>query len=69
MPRYIANRDTWLSHECRLVKAGTEFETVFPKVKLADGKDVEMRLGENLSLVEEEKQSKGAKAKGGENLV
>ena len=36
-----------------MVKAGTEFETVFPKVKTADG-EVEMRLGESLRLIEPE---------------
>jgi hypothetical protein len=39
MPRYQAARDTWLSHENRLVKEGEEFETTFP-----DG----MKLGGNI---------------------
>lgn len=62
MPKYRALRDTWLSHECRLVKAGDEFTTTFPTVKV-DGKEVEMRLSDNLELVEGEK-PKG-KASGG----
>lgn len=54
MPKYIALRDTWLSHDNRLVKEGEQFETTFPKVKLPDGKEVDMRLGDNLQPVEEE---------------
>ena len=46
MPRYIALRDTWLSHECRLVKEGHEFTTEFPEG---------MKLSGNLQLVEDEK--------------
>lgn len=55
MPKYTAVRDTWLSHECRLVKAGETFETTFPK---ADGKP--MRLSDNLMLAKTEKEVKGA---------
>lgn len=44
MARYLATRDTWLSHECRLVKAGEEFDAEFP---------AHMKLGENLALVQE----------------
>ena len=46
--KYIANVDTWLSHECRMAKAGEEFETTFPKVKV-NGKEVDMKLGANIS--------------------
>jgi hypothetical protein len=46
MPRYVANRDTWLSHECRLVKEGVEFETTFPEG---------MKLSDNIELVESDK--------------
>jgi len=53
MPRYEALRDTWLGHENRLVRAGEQFETVFPQVKV-EGKLVDMRLGENLQLVPDE---------------
>lgn len=49
MPKYIALRDTWLSHESRKVSAGEEFETNFPKGP--DGKP--MVLGDNLKLVKE----------------
>lgn len=45
--KYIANVDMWLSHECRLVKAGDEFETTFPNG--ATGKP--MVLGDNLTEV------------------
>lgn len=48
MPKYIAKRDTWLSHESRMVREGDEFSTVFPEV---DGKP--MRLSDNLELVKE----------------
>jgi hypothetical protein len=54
MPRYIANRDTLLCHEGRVVKAGDIFETTFPKVKV-DGKEVDMKLSDNIELVKEGK--------------
>ena len=47
MAKYRALRDTWLSHECRTVKEGDEFETTFPLGP--DGKA--MRLGENLEEI------------------
>jgi hypothetical protein len=50
MPKYVAIRDTWLSHESRLVKTGEEFDTEFPKV-LVDGKLVPMKLSGNIELV------------------
>ncbi len=31
MARYISDKKLWLSHECRAVEAGVEFETEFPK--------------------------------------
>lgn len=43
MARYLALTKMWISHECRMVEAGEEFETTFPKG---------MRLGENLKLLE-----------------
>lgn len=46
MARYIALRDTWISHECRLVREGQEFEAQFPEG---------MKLSDNLQLVEPEK--------------
>lgn len=52
MPRYIAHADTLLSHECRLVKAGDEFDTTFPEG---------MKLSGNLQLIEPE----GKRAKAG----
>lgn len=55
MPRYRTDVDRWLSHENRLVRAGEEFETAFPKGP--NGKAME--LGETLHLV------KAAPAKGG----
>ena len=54
MPRYIALRDTLISHECRVVKEGQEFTTAFPEG---------MKLGDNLQLVEDEKPAPKGKAK------
>jgi len=54
MPKYLAVNDIWLSHENRLIRAGEEFETTFPKAKTADGKEVDMRLGTNIKLAEGE---------------
>lgn len=70
MPRYLAITDILIAHESRVVKAGTEFETVFPKVKTPDG-EVEMRLGESLRLVEPEapKPAKGKAKPDGADLV
>lgn len=56
MARYRATRDTWLSQECRLAKAGEEFDAEFPK---------HMKLGDNLELVKADK----AKAKADDELV
>ena len=63
MPKYIAKKDTWLSHESRMVKADQQFETVFPKVKV-DGKEVDMRLGSNIELVNPEKSVKSGAEQG-----
>ena len=61
MPRYIALRDTWLSHECRLVKEGQEFTTEFPEG---------MKLSGNLQLAEDEKPAvKGKKGPAPDDLV
>lgn len=68
MPKYIANRDTWLSHENRLVKAGDEFTTTFPKVKV-DGKEVDMKLGDNLELVKESKAKPSKEGDAGGDLA
>ena len=48
MPKYLAKRDTWLSHESRMVREGDEFVTEFPKV---NGKP--MRLSDNLEMVKD----------------
>lgn len=48
MPQYIAKRDTWLSHECRLVKEGERFTTEFPRL---NGKP--MKLSGNVEPVKE----------------
>lgn len=71
MPKYIAKSQTWLSHENRMVNADQVFTTTFPKV-MVDGKPVDMKLGGNIELVEEEapkaeKPAKGAKT--GTDLV
>lgn len=55
MPKYLAIRDTLLSHESRVVKAGEEFETTFPEV---NGKA--MKLGDNLKLVNSKDAAKAA---------
>jgi hypothetical protein len=54
MADYIALRDTWLSHENRMVRAGEKFSTEFPTV---NGKP--MALGGNLELVKPAKAGKG----------
>ena len=59
MAEYIAKRDIWLSHECRLVKAGERFSTEFP----AGPGGKPMTLGDNLELV---KPAKGKKPDGDE---
>lgn len=50
MPRYRANTKLLLAHESRLVEAGDEFTTTFPKV-LVKGKKVDMKLGDNITLL------------------
>jgi hypothetical protein len=57
MPRYKANVDLWISHENRKVNAGDEFETTFPKVINDKGKEVEMKLGSNIELIEDSKKA------------
>jgi hypothetical protein len=49
MPRYVTDVDRWISHECRLVKAGEVFETTFPEG---------MKLGETLREIKPEKLKK-----------
>lgn len=49
MAKYMATRDTWLSHECRVVKDGETFETTFP-----DG----MKLSDNIKLLDEKPKAK-----------
>ena len=53
MPRYKALTRLMISHECREVQEGEEFETTFPKI---NGKPME--LGDNIIEI------KPAKAKG-----
>lgn len=61
MPRYRALVDVLLSHECRKVLAGEEFDTVFPEV---DGKP--MNLAPNIEEVKaSEVEAKTTKGKGG----
>jgi hypothetical protein len=62
MPKYITDVDRWISHESRLVKAGEEFDTEFPKGP--DGKD--MKLSDTLRLVKSKPEGKG---KGADDLV
>ena len=63
--RYVATVNIWLSHECRSVKAGEEFETEFPTGP--GGKP--MVLGTNIKEVPEAKGKKGDDKKGDEPLV
>lgn len=58
MPKYIANSDVWISHECRMAKAGDRFETEFPKGP--GGAD--MRLGDSLTLVSDKPSDKAPPA-------
>ena len=52
MAKYITDVDRWISHESRMVKAGEEFETEFPKG---------MRLSETLREVAPTKPAKRSK--------
>lgn len=56
MAKYKALRDTLLSHECRVAKAGEVFETTFPEV---DGKP--MKIGDNLELLSGDAPKGGSK--------
>lgn len=58
MPRYITEQDLWLSHENRMVKAGEEFETEFPKA---------IKLGRNVRVVAEGGAKKAAKEPAGKD--
>jgi hypothetical protein len=49
MAKYIATRPLWLSHECRLVGEGEEFEAVFPEG---------MKLSDNIKLLDKPKAKK-----------
>lgn len=55
MAWYITDVDRWISHESRMVKAGQEFETEFPKG---------MRLSETLREIKPPKGEKRAEQKG-----
>jgi hypothetical protein len=57
MAKYITDVDRWLSHENRMVKAGEEFETEFPKG---------MRLSETLREVKPQKGDKRPEPKADE---
>ena len=66
MARYITDVDRWVSHESRIVKAGEEFETEFPKGP--EGKP--MRLSETLREIKPAKgQKPDVKAQTGDELV
>ena len=54
MAKYIVLRDTWLSHECRVARAGEEIEAEFPRG---------MRLGENLQLASQRVEAGGKERK------
>lgn len=66
MAKYISDVDRWISHESRMVKAGEEFETEFPKGP--EGKP--MRLSETLREIKPAKgQKPDVKAPTGDELV
>lgn len=54
MAKYIVLRDTWISHESRIVRAGEEIDTEFPKG---------MRIGDNLQPVTNRTESGGKERK------
>jgi hypothetical protein len=56
MPKYNVLRDTFISHESRLVKAGEVVDITWP-----EGAEPK-KLGDNLELVKDEKPEKGAKS-------
>lgn len=56
MPRYLVTRDTWISHQGKLAKAGETVDIEWP------AKCEPKKLGDNLELVEE-KPAKGGKPK------
>lgn len=56
MPKYTVLRDTFISHESRLAKAGDVVDITWPKG--AEPK----RLGDNLEPVKDEKPEKGDKS-------
>ena len=66
MPKYLVLRDTFISHQGRLARAGetVDFE---PPVVTIDGKKVAMRIADNLELVKPSKDAKGEA--GGDGLV
>ena len=55
MPRYLVTRDTWISHQGKLAKAGETVEIDWPKG--AEPK----KLGDNLEPVADDKPTKGGK--------
>jgi hypothetical protein len=68
MPRYITDVDRWISHENRMILAGSEFETEFP----AGPGGKPMRLSDTLRElppVEAAAPKSGAKRKSGDELV
>lgn len=60
MAKYKTDRDLWLSHECRSVKAGEVFETEFPN----GPKGKPMELGEHITLVDDAPKAAKGGAKG-----
>ena len=69
MPKYLVNRDTWISHTGRLARAGEEVEFEPPvvldekgKPKLdGKGKPITMTISDNLTPLDE-KPAKAEKA-------
>ncbi len=62
MAKYRANVKLFLAHENKLIEEGAEFETTFPKVKLKDGSEVDMRLEPNITALDAEAEADAPKA-------
>lgn len=62
MPRYLVTRDTWISHQGKLAKAGETVDIEWPP------KCEPKKLGDNLQLVDEKTAKPGGKkpAEGGD---
>lgn len=58
MPRYLILRDTWISHQGKLAKAGETVDIEWPP------KCAPKTLGDNMELVDDKPKGKAQKAEG-----